>query len=524
MRTEGAPGPLPGPAVRPAAPVWWIVTAGMLAALLLGGGTGLLVQSAGDGVVRERTLVDGVPVTYLRPSPAADAPLPGLVVAHGFAGSAALMDGLATAWARAGFAVAVPDLAGHGASPAALPSGDDRAGLVGELGTVAGWLRDRPEVADRPAFLVGHSMGAGAVVQAALADPTTPSTVALSLPSASGIPPGEPAAPANLLLLWGSAEPARFAEAALAALQAGHPDAVPGTTAGAFADGTARRAQEVPGAEHLSILWRTETAQAVLDWLGPQVPGPGPGAPVRLDPRLLWAALAALGAVLAMVPAASLLLGNSRPAAVVAARPRRVTAALLAAMAAGSLAAAAAAPWTGLLPLAVGGHLAVWFVGAGATLLLFARARPEPAAGPRGTVAGVLLGLLMAVLLAVPARLSWAPVSLVGPRPLLVGLFVLVLMLWFGAEARLLQGPRGRRAAAMAVSRVLVVAVLLAGVPLLGAPGFLTLLLPLMVPLLGLLGAAGWIVAGRTASSWPPAAVQAVPLALLIGTTFPLLA
>jgi alpha-beta hydrolase superfamily lysophospholipase len=515
----GAAVEVPPPSRPRVAPPWWIAAASLLALLLLGLGIGLLASAANQGVTRERAVVEGVPLVLLRPTAQAD-PLPGLVVAHGFAGSAALMDALATSWARAGFAVAVPDQLGHGSNPARLPA-QRGTELAEDLAVVAGWLQAQPGVVDRPPFLVGHSMGAGAVVDAAVANPDVVSTVALSLPSADAVPDGEPAVPRNLLLLWGSAEPDRFADAALAALGAAYPQAEPGELLGSFADGTARQAQEIPGAEHLSILWRTATAQAVADWLHPQA-GLAGGV-VVLQPRMLWAGLAALGLVLAVIPASTLLLGDRRPPPAAAQRLPRVAIGLLAAAVAGSLVAAAAAPWTDLLPLAVGGHLAVWFGAAAVVLLLVARRTPEPAPRPRTLRAAALLGLGAALLLAVPARLSWAPVALVGPRPLLVLLFATILLAWFAGEARLLRGPRPRQAGLMVVSRVLLVGALLAGVALLGAPGFLTLLLPLMVPLLVLLGAAAWIVAGRTASSWPVAAVQALPLALIIGTTFPLI-
>ena len=47
-------------------------------------------------------------------------------------------------------------------------------------------------------------------VEILLIDATIASTVALSLPSADDVPPGEPSVPADLLLLHGALEPEQF--------------------------------------------------------------------------------------------------------------------------------------------------------------------------------------------------------------------------------------------------------------------------------------------------------------------------
>ena len=55
-----------------------------------------------DGVTRATSTVEGVPVTTLVADPSTRHPV--VVVAHGFAGSAQLMDDLGLAIARAGYA------------------------------------------------------------------------------------------------------------------------------------------------------------------------------------------------------------------------------------------------------------------------------------------------------------------------------------------------------------------------------------------------------------------------------------
>jgi dienelactone hydrolase len=516
------------PATAHVASRWWIATASLAAGTLLLIGFGGLLHDRNSDTVRTTESVAGIPVTVLRP--ATDGQFPGLVVAHGFAGSAVLMDGLGSTWARAGFAVALLDFAGHGGNPDPLQVGDqgsdsDRQ-LPQQVSTVSSWLLEQRYVEGQQVGLVGHSMGAGAVVAAAAADPPRyGSTVALSLPSAEDVPFGQPAIPRNLLLLWGAAEQPRFEQAALEGLQAAYPDAQPGARYGDVADGTAREARAVPGAEHLSILWRTDTAQWSYDWLAAAAGLPA-GA-VTSAPRMFFFAAAALGGLLALVPLTTALLGNRKPSITAAIPGRRVVLIAVLAAVAASLFAAVAAPIGERVPLAVGGHLALWFGSGAAALLLGARwaGAGRQSRTFREGVAAVALAGWLTVVLAASGRLAWAPFELVGSRPWLFVLFLTVLAGWFGGDAHLVRrASRGRGAFLLLANRIVLVAALLGGVFLLDAPGFLLLLLPLMVPLLAMLATAAWITTGRTGSVLVPAAVQAAPLSLLIATTFPLVA
>jgi pimeloyl-ACP methyl ester carboxylesterase len=93
-----------------------------------------------------------------------------VLLLHGFLGSGRNLTTVAKrlAEADAGLRVIVPDLRGHGASPA-LPAGAD-------LGTLAA---DVLELADGRASYVGHSLGGRVALQAALAAPDTISDIAL---------------------------------------------------------------------------------------------------------------------------------------------------------------------------------------------------------------------------------------------------------------------------------------------------------------------------------------------------------
>ena len=131
--------------------------------------------------------------------------------------------------------------------------------------------------------------------------------MAISLPSAEDLP-HDPARPRNLLILWGSAESARFSDAALAALRAGYPDAQPGQTYGDPGQGTARRAVEIAGAEHISVIYRQQSFEEVAAWLG--------GGQPRGDARIVGVLLILVGGVVAARPLLALADRVSRPAQV----------------------------------------------------------------------------------------------------------------------------------------------------------------------------------------------------------------
>jgi len=126
--------------------------------------------------------------------------------------------------------------------------------------------------------------------------------------------------------------------------------------------------------------------------------------------------------------------------------------------------------------------------------------------------------LVVVVALALVGRETWSAFELVGDRRSWLLVFELAFIAWFWADDRLV----GARWWLALVTRVVAVVVLLASVVVLGAPGFLTLLVPLMAVVLGLLVVYGQSVTRRARLPWAAAVVQGVPLAYLVVTTFPL--
>ena len=330
-----APSPHHPPSIRTA------VLLAVLAAIAGALGTLVLVRADAGLTVRQVT-VGGVPMTEVRAGPPTpDVRRPGVVIAHGFAGSARLMRPIADTVARRGAVALLFDFAGHGANPARLGTDMSPATLDADLDAAVGYLRSRPDVDAGQIMLIGHSMGAGAVTRYAAGHPEIARTVAISLPDAGELPPGRPA---ELLLIVGGAEFPAFRRAA--------DDAV-----GRGAAVGRRPAVVVPGVEHISVLFAPRTHEEIADWL-PSADGTAAPRPLA---RLAGAALLVLAFGVGVVPLAALLLGrrvSGRPAPA-GERVRLGGPALLglAALATGVGAAVAAVLPTNRLPLAVGGYV-----------------------------------------------------------------------------------------------------------------------------------------------------------------------
>ncbi len=141
---------------------------------------------------------NGEPLRFLAPQGATNAPA--VIIAHGFSGSTPFMLGFAQPLARAGYGVMLLDFDGHGAARARLDDGS----LQRNLDAAYAALLAQPEIDPARVALLGHSMGSGAVMSAAIADAGRyRATVAVS-PTGATV---SPESPRNLLLMAGTLEP-----------------------------------------------------------------------------------------------------------------------------------------------------------------------------------------------------------------------------------------------------------------------------------------------------------------------------
>lgn len=175
---------------------------GLIVALLLIVLSWWGVVSARSGLVVQELKHNQVPMLYVAPQKGDK--LPGVLVAHGFAGSKQLMLGYAHVLAHAGYAVMLWDFGGHGANASPLES------LQHDLDIAYNALLEQPRVEKGSLALLGHSMGSGAVMSASISNPNRfAATVAVS-PTGAQV---TRFAPRNLLLQAGSWEGSFIANA-----------------------------------------------------------------------------------------------------------------------------------------------------------------------------------------------------------------------------------------------------------------------------------------------------------------------
>ncbi len=146
------------------------------------------------------------------------------------------------------------------------------------------------------------------VVRYVQAHPEVAATVAVSLFS----PVVTPTAPKNLAVIDGDNEFSHLKNEGLRVVgMVSGGDAQPGVIYGSFADGSARRVTFSPGAEHLGVLYSSESMAEARDWLGRAFGEPkGEG---YLDARGPYLLLLFFGITLLAWPLASLLPRVSEP-------------------------------------------------------------------------------------------------------------------------------------------------------------------------------------------------------------------
>jgi len=510
------------PAVRQRRLATLAVVALALAAI---GGVGL--SRARTGLVRTIAAVDGLPIELITPAAGAPGPWPGVVVVHGFSGSRQLMYGIAQTLARNGYAAAVVDLPGHGQNPSRMSMRPGRPfGFDEVLVRATTWLRAQPGVDGTRLAVVGHSMGAGAVLRFATRSTTIGATVAIS----AGLGPRgrvDAHVPRNVLAIAGAWEFANVLDACRAAVTASYPQAGATERQGSWADGSARQCVVVPGVEHISVLFSQTTATATVRWLDGALGAYPPARPVQTAIPMgsaLW--LHAAGAVLFLLLAEVMFPRPRVIAGPTASLPGLALGILVAASATIAALAMRFLPG-GWIPLLTADYLCGFFAVMGLVIVAGLARLGRPIGGPRPSRAVAWRSIVLAagafVMFALVAQVSWMNVHLVGARrSLAVAIFPLWLLYFLASDAMLRTRPAREYFAWWAGSVVLTTAVLVAAVFTLRAPFFLLLLAPALLPMFLWLGLYGHWLRARTPSAWPTACVAAAFFAWLVAAVFPL--
>ncbi len=455
------------------------------------------VIAARTGLVMRHLERDQVPMLYVAPQGREN--LPGVLVAHGFAGSKQLMLGYAHVLAHAGYAVMLWDFGGHGAN--ASPLGRS---LTHELDVAYTALLEQPEVEPSLALL-GHSMGSGAVMSAAIRNPDSfAATVAVS-PTGAQV---TRFTPRNLQLQAGSWEGGFVANAQRLLIAAGGDNQNLGS-------GQGRSLVIIPKAEHITILFRNASHQAALQWLDAAFGRTHTSSYV--DRRMLWYGLHLLGWLLIMgvIPLAT-------PAAIAhkPLRPLSSWGGLLVAplVATGSLTLLSrVSKIQSLGGLMVGGAVGIWFFVAGIVWLSILFRLPRP------TLRSLRLGLAFFGLLWVGfgamAQLVWLQWWLIPPRLLLLPLLSLACFPWFLASGVAQQNAGvGKRLLWWLGQSTVLVGGLFLTLHLLPQLSFIFLLLPLFPPLIGILSYA----AAQLKDVWSYALGSALFFGWMLAAAFPL--
>lgn len=467
------------------------------------------IATARSGLVVRSLQQDNVPLLYLAPQQAKQ--VPGVLIAHGFAGSKQLMLGYGYTLAHAGYGVMLWDFNGHGANPQPL-----RHDLQQNLAVALSALQAQPEVAIAPSpspsgglALLGHSMGSGAVMTAGLQNQAlAAATIAIS-PTGAEV---TPQAPRNLQLQVGSGEGRFIANAQRLLAAAGGPNPN-------LAAGLGRELITIPNVEHITILFSAASHQAAVRWLNATFNRPP--TLTYVDRRFTWYSVHLLG-WLVVLGAIAPQLRASEPAVIPIPRWRQWL----------GLAVAPVAALGGLLGLSsigvevqslggvqVGGAIGIWFLIAGLSWLGIGGTVPRLALRSVGLGLG-LFGVLWLAFGAM-AQVVWLQWWLIPQRLQLWLPLALACLPWFLVSGLVQQQANiGSRLLWWFGQSAILVGGFLLVLQVLPELGFMMLLLPLLPVMMGLFS----VVAVLLRTIWAYAIGAALFFGWILAAVFPLAA
>ncbi len=448
-----------------------------------------VLESARSGIQITQTILGGTPVTsYAAP----DANGPAIVIAHGFAGSAQMMQGYALPLAAAGYRVYAFDFLGHGRHTVPM-SGDVNAIegttrlLMAQTADVIGAINPQGETVG----LLGHSMATDILVRVAAERKDIGPMVLLSAFS------DEITAdrPEDLLLLVGAWEPGLRGFAVSAAEEA---------------TGIDRQTIILPMIEHVSILQSRTGQAAARDWFNERFGHEGRAEILPMGPAIvaLFAGLVVLFVDLARrLPRADLpALRLSRG---------RMALALIGPMVVAPPLAVLLNP--GWMPVLVADYLALHLLIYGALQLglLFAWRIPFGRFGWTGFLALIAACAVFAFVIDRYAANFWPT----GDRFWIIGAMALGAVLFFVADARL--SHRATKATRLLIHLAFLTSLVIAVMIDFAGLFFLLMIAPVVVLFYAVFGTMGHAVANRAGPLGAGLALGLM-LAWALGVSFPL--
>ena len=198
---------------------------------------------------------------------------PGIVLAHGIANSKEVVSGFALELAKRGFIALALDEVAHGNSEGNLYTARQTDSSLGVLSAV-NWLQSQPFVNKSQIAVVGHSMGAGAVLEAGLNDTSIKATVLIgggvngTLTASSGM---NATNPHNMLLIIGQFDVLfnihdLMTSSGLQSVFNTTATIQENTLYGSFQNQNARKFVVIPGTHLLEVI-SPQSISAITDWL-----------------------------------------------------------------------------------------------------------------------------------------------------------------------------------------------------------------------------------------------------------------
>ncbi|MBW4550990.1 MAG: lysophospholipase [Aphanocapsa sp. GSE-SYN-MK-11-07L] len=429
---------------------------------------------------------------------------PGILIAHGFAGSKQLMLGYAYTLAHNGYGVLLWDQLGHGGNAQRFNHNLLQKGVEAALST----LKQQPEINPQHLAILGHSMGSGVAMKAGIQQPRDFDAVVAISPTDA---PVSPELPRNLSLQAGEGEP-RFVDNATRLLkQAGgvNPN---------VAQGKGRSLSIIPGVEHITILFNDASHQSALKWLN-ETFGKHETNPYR-DRRMGWYGLQLLGWLIVIGTIIPHLRKKANPLPPMPRPQRAVFGLVLSPIAAASVlkGMSLSSDVGNLGGLLVGGALGFWFFIAGLAWLAMIAKLPKPRLSELGL--GLASFALMWIGLGGAAQVVWLPWILNTQRLALWLPIAIACLPWFLATGMVQQNVKllTRLGWWFGQSAAIVIGLILT-ILLVPSLSFMVILLPVFPLLFGLFS----FLCAKLESPWAFALGSAPILSWLIVTLFPLI-